>query len=91
MTTFIPFQPSATQNFTVNVTLDGLPYVLIVTWSLFGNRWYINILTPQGVIVVQSYPLVGSPDDYDINLLTAWFTTSTMVFRESTNQFEINP
>lgn len=90
MTTFVPFTPTPTQAFQFTVTLDGEQYNLITTWSLYGRRWYFNLYTLQGVLFL-SAALVGSPDDYDINLISGFFTTSTLIFRASTAQFEVNP
>lgn len=88
--TFISFQPSPLQPFSFLATLDGVQYVVIVTWSLFGQRWYINILTLQGVPIVVNYPSVGSPPGTNINLLGPWFDT-VMIWRPDLGQFVINP
>lgn len=90
MTTLTQFIPTVNQNFTFQPTLDGQQYSCVVTWSLFGQRWVINLYTTQGVLVVQK-PLRGSPVDYDINLVSGYFLTSSLVYRAGTNNFEVSP
>lgn len=87
MSTIIPFQPSQTANFQFSATLDGVSYNVVVTWNLFGERFYINIYTAQGELVVY-LPLIASPDDFNISMTAGYFTT-TLVYRESSNQFEV--
>lgn len=85
-----PFAPSTVQNFTFQPTLDGQQYSCIVTWSLFGQRWILNLYTLAGVLVMQK-PLAGSPQNYNINLIEGYSFASTMVFREASNAFEVVP
>lgn len=89
MTTYVFFQPtSAVPPFEFQATFDNQSYNVGTTWNIARQWWYINI-TDQTSTLVVCEPLVGSPDKYDINLIGAYFTTTTMVFRVSTNQFEI--
>jgi hypothetical protein len=90
MTTYTQFAPNANVAFQFQPTLDGSQYNLVVTWSLFRKGWYINIYDPQGNLIVTE-ALVGSPDNYDIDLVWGYFLVSTLVFRASTQQFEVNP
>lgn len=90
MSSITQFAPQVTQNFSFLPTFDGQQYNVIVTWNLFGQRWIVNVYTLQGSLVVQK-PLVASPDDYNINLIEGYFTTSTLVYRGSSNNFEVNP
>lgn len=90
MTTFYQFTPTTNQNYIFEPTLDGAQYTVVVTWGLYGQRWIVNVYTIQGVLVV-SKPLRGSPLDYDIDLIQGYFTTSTLVYRTSTNNFEVGP
>lgn len=87
--TLYPFLPSATANFQFQPTLDGQVYNIIVNWNLAGQRYYINIYTLQGALVL-CLPLIGSPPDYDISL-TAGYFASTLVFRASSQIFEVSP
>ena len=89
MTTFSQFTPTVNQNFSFQPTLDGQQYSVVVTWSLFGQRWIVNIYTLQGVLALQK-PLRGSPLDYDINLVEGYFTASSLIYRVATNNFEVS-
>jgi len=90
MTTLTQFTPTVNQNFSFQPTLDGQQYNVVITWGLFGVRWILNVYTLQNVLIVQK-PLTASPDDYDINLIEGYFTTSTLVYRDSSNNFEVSP
>jgi hypothetical protein len=86
----INFTPSATSAFQFNPTLDGLPYVATCTWNIYGQRYYVNIYNSFNTLVM-SRPIIASPDNYDINLLKGYFTTSSLVYRASSNNFIITP
>jgi hypothetical protein len=90
MTTLVKFNPSANANFQFNPTLDGVDYIAVCTWNAYAPRYYISIYdTARTLIMIR--PIIGSPDDYDINIIFGYFTTSKMVYRVSSNQFEITP
>jgi hypothetical protein len=89
MTTIL-FNPSPLANFQFNPTLDGVTYVAICTWNIYGERYYINIYDNNGTLIVTN-PIVASPDDFDINLVFGYFQSSTLVYRASSNNFEISP
>jgi hypothetical protein len=76
--------------FQFTVTLDGSSYSVNVSWNITGQRPYVNVYNGSNALVVTT-PLIGSPDGYDINLVGGYFKTSTMVFRNSTQQFEVSP
>lgn len=90
MTTVTLFSPTIDQNFSWQPTLDGQQYTALVTWSLFGQRWILNVYALSGVLVMTK-PMTASPVESDINLLAGYFTTSTLVYRESSNAFEVTP
>jgi hypothetical protein len=92
MTTIIPFAPSATQTppFQVTVTLDSQPYNLTTMWNFAGQRWYASLTNASGNNMWYG-ALVGSPLGYDIYLAPGIFTTSTILYREDSGQFEITP
>jgi len=90
MTTLIRFNPTPFANFQFNPTLDGVNYVGICTWNLYGQRYYVNIYDNNSNLIF-SRPLTASPDNYDINLAFGYFQTSTLVYRASSNNIEINP
>lgn len=90
MTTFVQFDPTPFANFQFNPTLDGTDYVAICTWNIYGERYYLNIYNNNGTLIVTN-PLVASPDDFDIDLVYGYFTTSKIVYRNSSNNIEIIP
>jgi len=50
MTTYL-FAPSPTAPFQFQPTLDGEVYHVVVTWNLFGQRYYVNVMTTSGALV----------------------------------------
>jgi len=90
MTTFVKFDPALTANFQFNATLDGANYIVICTWNVYGARYYLSVYNNNGTIIVIN-PIIASPDDFDINLVFGYFQTSTLVYRQSSNNFEISP
>lgn len=87
--TITAFQPTASAPFQFQATLDGQVYTVIITWGLFGQRWYTNIYALDGTRIL-TLPLIGSPDDYDISLTKGYFN-STMIFRGTSQRFEVLP
>lgn len=88
MTTFA-FTPTASANFQFVPTLDGNQYTAIVTWNLFGQRYYISIYALDGTRVLTT-PLIGSPTDFDIDLVGGYFA-STMVYQIENGQIVVTP
>jgi len=90
--TTIPFTPSPYQTppFSQIITMDGQSYLLSTAWNLAGQRWYIVIADQNGTVVLNR-PLTGSPSDFDINMTFGIFTTSTLVYRTDTGNFEVGP
>lgn len=86
-TAVITFVPDPASNFQFNATFDGQSYSVRVTWNVFGQRYYVNIYTTQGILML-SIAMVGSPPDYDISLTVGIFTTK-LVWRVAANQFEV--
>ena len=86
----IPFTPSPTAAppFTAIVTLDGAPYSLATMWNLYSGRWYVSLTDQSGNLIINQ-PLIGSPPNYDIYLAPGIFTTSTLLYRTGTNNFEV--
>jgi len=85
--TYIEFVPSSSGPFHFQAVLDGVQYNISVTWNIFGLRYYINVYTVQGELILAA-PMVGSPDGYSIDLLLGRFT-STLVYRETSGNFEV--
>lgn len=87
MTTLVQFNPSSTANFQFQATLDGQNYIVIVTWNLFGQRYYVNIYNTSGVLIL-AMPMIGSPADFDISMTAGYFTTK-LIYRVKSNNFEV--
>ncbi|MDE2469452.1 MAG: hypothetical protein KGL35_12075 [Bradyrhizobium sp.] len=92
MTTYIPFAPSpnAIPPFQTIVTLDGKQYSLICVWNVYRQDWYYTISDQAGNVVI-TQPLIASPTTSDIYLAPGIFTTSTLLYRITTGNLEINP
>jgi hypothetical protein len=90
VTTYVHLAPPPGRGFTFQATFDDTAYTLNVTWNVFGQRWFITCLTANNVPIFH-LPVVGSPQDGDINMLAGYFQRSTMVFRDHGANFEINP
>jgi hypothetical protein len=88
--TLIPFTPSTTDAppFSALVILDGASYTLAAAWNFYGQRWYIS-LTDQSGNLILNQPLVGSSPNANIYLAPGMFTSSTLLYRVGTNNFEI--
>lgn len=91
MTTLVPLILGNTSPpFTGILTLDGSTVVVTVAWNITGQRWYFTLATTSGT-VLWSAPLVGSPLDSDILLAPGVFTTSILLYRADTGNFETVP
>jgi hypothetical protein len=89
MTTYVNFAPSILSPFTFQATLDGNVYTAVITWNWFGQRYYINVLDSNNNLIV-SEAMVGSPNDYPINLVQGYFN-SVLAFYPQQSQFVITP
>jgi len=90
MTTYVHLDPPPGKGFSFQATLDGSTYQMFVSWNIFGQRWFLTCATANGALVFHQ-ALIASPDTGDINLLAGYFLISTMVFRDTGHNFEINP
>lgn len=88
MTTLIPFKPNGREPFQFTVTLGSITLFATVPYNLYSNRYYIQLKDSSGDVVVYT-PLIGSPDEYDINLALS-YAPRKLVYRESSNQFEVS-
>ena len=61
MTTYTDFVPGPQAPFQFQPTLDGQVYTAIVTWNLFGQRWYLNLYGLDGTRIF-TLPVIGSPN-----------------------------
>jgi hypothetical protein len=92
MTTLIPLtlNNAVSPPFSAIFTLDGVAYTGSVVWNVAGQRWYLN-LQDANAQAVWNGPLIGSPLNHDIYLAPGIFSQSTILFREDTGNFEVNP
>jgi len=88
----IPFNINTNSNppFSAQMTLDGVSYTASATWNIAGQRWFLT-LTDQSGNALWSGGLVGSPLGYDIPLAPGIFSTSTLIYRADTGNFEVTP
>lgn len=82
-----PFIENPQAPFKFSATLDGADYQVSVPWNSFALGYYLRITNARGVQVLNT-PVVGSPDGFDISMTAGLFATK-IVFRASTNQFEV--
>lgn len=68
---------------TTNITINGTMYVINLFWNFYGGRYYFSLETNNEIQLYR--PLIGSPDDANINLALG---LGTLVFRSSKSQFE---
>lgn len=68
MTTYFNFTPSATAAFQFQPTLDGQVYNATILWSLFGQRYYLQLADLSGNIIVYE-ALAGSDTGVNISSL----------------------
>ena len=88
MTTIINFAPAPTANFQFNPVLDGISYTAICTYNNYSPRYYINLYDNNGSLIV-SRPIIASPPNYDIDLVQGYFTSSKLIYRASSRNFEV--
>lgn len=81
MTTYIDFVPSQVQAPEFQITLDGSFYTMLITWNLFGQRYYFNLYTLNGDLIV-SAPLIGSPVGLEIETLE-WIAGNVLLTFET--------
>jgi hypothetical protein len=90
MATLTQFIPNSINPFQWLPVLDGQVYTVIVKWVLGSQRYYLLITDSFGNDVLFT-PLIASPDNYNINMIGGFFSTSSLVYRKSTNNFEVSP
>jgi hypothetical protein len=61
-----------------------------VLWNITAQRYFFQ-LTDQSNNVAWFGPLIGSPLNYDIPLAPGIFTSSVILYREDTGNFEVTP
>jgi hypothetical protein len=67
MTTLVDFVPSSTAPFQFQPTLNGVQYTALITWNVFGERYYLNLLDLENNLVA-SRALVPSGPTFRVSL-----------------------
>lgn len=88
MTTFITFTPPANDTFRFNASVGGRLLFCTVRYNFYANRYYLQA-TDNGNATAFYVPMIASPDSYDINLALP-FSPGKIVYRASSNQFEVS-
>jgi hypothetical protein len=88
MTTFTNFYQPVSTPFRFSPTLDGQVYNVVVSWNLFGARYYINIYDVSGTLIV-CRAMVGSPVGVGIESLT-WANGIVTIVTSVPHGFPIN-
>lgn len=87
---YYPFTPTVSTNYTFTPTLDGSQYIVTARWNVFGRRWVVFVYTLAGALVVAK-PLRSSPDGVNIDIVKGYFASSYLVYRASSDTFEVGP
>ena len=69
MTTYFPFTPSSQGAPSFQPTLDGNPYNIIITWNLYGQRYYLNCYDGNNVLVF-CVPIIETAQSLPLQSLT---------------------
>lgn len=77
MTSYYPFTPSNVQAPSFQATLDGNVYNLMVTWNLFGQRYYLSCFDQSGNRIF-TVPVITSPETSLLSSLS-WDAATLMV------------
>ena len=88
--TVIDFFPTQDGPFSFQAFLDGATYSCQVTWSLAGQRWYLNVYTLNGDLVLV-IAMTGSTEDNNINLVKGYFPTGEIFYRPAINVIIVGP
>lgn len=92
MTTIVPLtlNNSTSPPFSYVFTLDGASYLGSVIWNITAQRYYFQLQDSNSSVTWYG-PLIGSPLGYDIPLAPGIFTSSAIIWREDTGNFEVKP
>lgn len=92
MTTYIKFTPDPNQTppFTETFILDGASYSGTAFWNFAAQRWYLRLIDQSGNVAWNG-PILGSPETSNIHLALGVFTSSTILYRATSEEFEITP
>lgn len=90
MAQFFPIVRSPNAPFSFLATLDGQQYQCVMTWNLFGQRWYINVYTTGGALVL-AIALPPSTNADVINVLAGYFQASSLYYDQPNQQIVVTP
>ncbi len=87
--TIIPFTPdeNSAPPFKAQITVAEGQLNISAWWNTAGQRWYLKVTEPRGEDKLFR-PLIGSPKNYDINLISS-ISTSKLVYREDNGTLEV--
>lgn len=85
---YYPFSGNEQKSMVFTPVLDGEVYSCQTKWNIAAQRWYLNITDNSGRRQL-TIPVIGSPKNYDINLLVGAFSKTRMVWRVSDGQIEV--
>ena len=61
MSTTVPFAPSTTSAFTFQPTINGTQYTAVVTWNMVEQRYYLNLYSVSGALVICTAVVSSGP------------------------------
>lgn len=85
----IPFTPdeNSAPPFKAQITVAEGQLNISTWWNVAGQRWYLKVTEPRGKDKLFR-PLIGSPQNYDTNLISS-ISTSKLVYREDNGTLEV--
>jgi hypothetical protein len=66
VTTFYQFTPSRASAPVFTPTLDGNQYNVSIRWNISARRYYVNVVTMDGILVA-AVPLITSPPSMPVS------------------------
>lgn len=76
MSTFVDFAPTGTEPFQFQPILNGTQYTALITWNIFGERYYLNLYDLSNNLIVcealtESGPMLRCALTWADNVATA--------------------
>lgn len=87
-TELFPFSGNEQKSMVFTPMLDGEVFNCQIKWNIAAQRWYLTVTDNSGRRQL-TIPLMGSPAEFDINLLVGAFSTTKMVWRVTSGQIEV--
>ncbi|PHI31157.1 hypothetical protein [Budvicia aquatica] len=88
MTTYVQFNPSDAGPFRFTANINKQTFFITVPYNRYSNRYFVEFRDRNNNIAMY-VPLIESPDDFDLNIALP-FAPGSLVYRASTNNFEVN-